>query len=129
MCARVARSRVAEGSAIALCFVSIRAASLVITVAFSLPRFAHDSIVISWVPTVLSVVSAVRLIKNLRSNRRIHAQDIAHDCSAHDRLKMNASARSLFKIRDMDAVLRSEAVLKKWAFGYLYLTFDHWKVT
>ena len=41
---------------------------------------------------------------------------------------MDCNSTAAFKVKEMDAVLRSERVLKKWAFGYLFLTFDKWKV-
>jgi len=131
MCTRMSRDRVAEGSAIGLCAASFRLAALLLAVAPLLPPFTHvDDItywLLTWLPLFLSAAAAVRCMRILRATRRIHTQDILHNSGAFEQVQMNGSSAAAFKVKDVQATLRSERVLKKWAFGYLCLTFENWK--
>jgi hypothetical protein len=128
VCVRMARDRVAEGSVIGLCVVSFRLAQFILTAFSFAPEFPANSDVVCWLPVALSAFAATRFIKALKSSRRIHAQDISHDKGALVTSRMNCSATAAFKGKDIDTIVRSERVLKKWAFGYLCLTFEKWKV-
>lgn len=131
MCVRMSRDLAAEGSAIGLCAASFRLAVLLLAVAPLLlplhPLPLVDGIV-CWLPLVLSAAAAARCVRMLRSTRRIRAQDVRHEKGAFGQAQMNGSAAAAFKVKDVQATLRSERVLKKWAFGYLCLTFESWKV-
>lgn len=127
LCIRLSRDRAMECSAVGTCAAVLPLTAFLITASARLPRFFYSDDVVTWLPLLLSASAVMRYARALRSTRRVHPQDIAHDKRALEVTRMNASVRSQVKLKDMRAALQSEKVLKKWAFGYLFLTLEHWK--
>jgi hypothetical protein len=128
ICFRLSRNRSAESAAVGLCAAALPLASFLLSAAAQLPHFPHSDDVVCWLPVLLSAGAAVRYLRALMSSRRIHPQDIAHDSKAFEMMQMNSGARPLIKAKGLSAALQSEKVLKKWAFGYLYLALQRWQV-
>lgn len=128
ICFRLSRDHATECSAVGVCAAALPLAASIISAAALLPPFSRSDDAIRWLPLLLSASAAVRLAFALRRSRRVHPQDVVHDKGAFALTQMNASVRSVVRIKDIRAALQSEKVLKKWAFGYLFVTLEHWKV-
>jgi hypothetical protein len=117
LCIRLSRDRAMECSVVGTCAAVLPLTAFLITASARLPRFFYSDDVVTWLPLLLSASAVMRYARALRSTRRVHPQDIAHDKRALEVTRMNASVRSQVKLKDMRAALQSEKVLKKWAFG------------